>query len=359
VQKILVIIQRSNGDVFLSSPLINKLKETYPNSSIDILINDDTLAIAKTLKNVDNFILYSYNWRKEGKAYKKQKERELRDSIKNRYDLAINLTASDRSVLYAILAGKKSISAIESSGIKSWWKKIFLSKYYYFDVSKSIVLNNITPLKLLDIEIDNIQVDANYKDSAKDEVESLLQKDNINQFLIFHPSAQYEYKVYPKHLRDELLSELNTLNIPIIVTGGKTKIDEKISDELPNLDNVYNYIGKTSLDGYIALCDKSIGYIGMDTLNMHIASALNKRVFGIFGPTFLSMWSPWENRLQQNISTNAPIQSYGNITLFQADMECVACGKAGCDDKHGKSECMYNISPKEISNEVSKWLKSL
>ena len=54
-------------------------------------------------------------------------------SIFRNYDLSINLTASDRSVLYAVLASKKSISAIEKKNNKSWWKKIFLYKYYYFD----------------------------------------------------------------------------------------------------------------------------------------------------------------------------------------------------------------------------------
>ena len=48
-----------------------------------------------------------------------------------KYDLSINLTASDRSVMYALLAGKKSISAVEIEKKKSWWKKLLLNHYYY------------------------------------------------------------------------------------------------------------------------------------------------------------------------------------------------------------------------------------
>ena len=93
----------------------------------------------------------------------------------------------------------------------------------------------------------------------------------------------------------------------------------------------------------------------MDTLNMHIAAAQNKRVFAIFGPTILSMWSPWSNELQLSAKEDKPIQSYGNITIFQANMSCVACGQAGCDNSHGKSECLDNINPRVIFNEVEKW----
>jgi len=97
----------------------------------------------------------------------------------------------------------------------------------------------------------------------------------------------------------------------------------------------------------------------MDTLNMHIAAAQNKRVFAIFGPTILTMWSPWSNELQLSAKEDKPIQSYGNITIFQANMPCVACGQAGCDNSHVKSECLDNINPRVIFDEVEKWCKNV
>jgi heptosyltransferase-3 len=39
-------------------------------------------------------------------------------------------------------------------------------------------------------------------------------------------------------------------------------------------------------------------------------------------------------------------------------MPCVACGKAGCDDRHGKSECLDNIDPKVIFNEIKDWYQN-
>jgi heptosyltransferase-3 len=36
-------------------------------------------------------------------------------------------------------------------------------------------------------------------------------------------------------------------------------------------------------------------------------------------------------------------------------MTCVACGKAGCDDNHGNSDCLDNISPSTIFNEIKDW----
>lgn len=353
IRKILIIIQRSNGDVFLSSPLINKLYEYYDKPNIDLLVNDDTLAIAKTLSHINNIHLFSYKKKKENRL---GQEKDLIKSIYRKYDLSINLTASDRSVLYAIFASKNSISAVEKDGKKSWWKNIFLTYSYPFDTTKHIVKNNTTALELLNIDNKNILVTSNYSDSAKKSILEKLKEKEIKEFIIFHPSAQYDYKVYPKELREKLLEKLNSLNIPIIITGANTDIDLRIKSELEQLKNVYDFIGKTNLEEYFALSDLALAYIGMDTLNMHIAASQNKRIFAIFGPTVLDTWSPWCNELQTNTSKNSIKQTYGNITIFQANMPCVACGLAGCDDRHGKSECLEKIDPNMIFEEVKDWL---
>ncbi len=353
MHKILIIIQRSNGDVFLSSPLINALKNKYKNVQIDMLVNEDTLGIAKMLDHVQTIHTFSYKRKKEQGFVQEQ---DIIKAIYKKYDMSINLTASDRSVIYALLASKYAISAVEPEEKKSWWKRLFLKHSYRFDSQDSIVRNNIKSLALLGIECSRVDVHISCTEKAKKSITEKLKIYNIKQYLIFHPSAQYRYKIYPTQLRHTLLECLNTLNIPIIITGAKTPIDMEIKAQLPSLENLYDFIGKTTLDEYVALSEGCMAYIGMDTLNMHIAAAQDKRIFAIFGPTLLSIWSPWSNLLQKNTNTNMPMQTYGNITLFQAQMSCVACGKAGCDDAHGKSDCLYQIAPQIVCNEVKVWL---
>ena len=91
---------------------------------------------------------------------------------------------------------------------------------------------------------------------------------------------------------------------------------------------------------------------------MHIAAAQNKRIFAIFGPTNLKMWSPWSNEIRKSADFDMPIQTYSNVTIFQADMKCVACGKAGCNDS-GVSECLNYISPSIVFKEVANWYKNV
>ena len=355
-KKIIIIIQRSNGDVFLSSSLIKALYEFYESPKIDLLINDDTFPIAKLIPYINNIHTFSYE---EKKKHRWKQEKKIIIDIFRKYDLSINLTASDRSVLYAKIAGKKTISAVETNNKKSWWKKLLVTKYYYFDNNRHILLNNLQSLKLLKIKHKNVFQPIEISTKIIFKMRKKLTNMGIKDFIIFHPSAQYDYKIYPQFLRNKLLESLCTLNIPIVVTGGNSHLDLEINSTILNNNNIYSLIGETTLEEFFALSELSSAYIGMDTMNMHIAASQNKRIFAIFGPTILKMWSPWSNALQKSATIDMPIQTYDNITIFQDSLPCVACGNAGCDDKHGRSECLYNIDHKIIFREIKKWHQNL
>lgn len=355
VSLILVIVQRSNGDVFLSSPLIEGLYRAYGGPRIDLLVNSDTLAIARTLPHIGEIHTFSYG--DGGKARLSVAIRLIR-KIARRYDLSVNLTSSDRSVIFALVAAPKAISAVEPDRKKSWWKRRFLSSYYEFDSGRHIIENNTSALDLLGIGTGKPVVSSCYSQGAAESVGRMLAERNISDFVIFHPGAQYDYKVYPEGLRNMLLEKLARIGMPLVVTGSKSALDLGIKSSLPKHANVHDFIGLTSMDELIALSDRSLAYIGADTLNMHIAASQDKRIFAIYGPTMLSMWSPWCTALRTGTRTNRPLQTYGNVTVFQADMPCVACGRSGCDDHHGISECLHRIDPDTIYQEVEHWLRT-
>ena len=109
ISNILIIIQRSNGDVLLSSSLIEHLHNSLNPKAIDLLVNDDTISIAKTLPNIRYIHTFSYSQKKNNRW---KQEKNIINKIYRKYDLSINLTASDRSILYALIESKNSISAV-------------------------------------------------------------------------------------------------------------------------------------------------------------------------------------------------------------------------------------------------------
>lgn len=353
---ILIIIRRSNGDVLLASPLLQHLAAHYPGASIELLVNDDTLGIAKALQPVQRIHVYSYQWKKLPLGQRLRQQIALIRQLWQRYDLAISLTTTDSSVLYARLFGRQAISAVDAEPRKSGWKKQLLTGYYTLDPHQHVVLNNLQALRPLGIPLSTVECQVHYTPQAKAAMLEKLRAHGIERFIIFHPSAQYGYKIYPENLRHQLLAHLHRLGLAIVVTGASTALDHHIKAALPTLARVYDFIGATSLDEYIALSDLALAYVGGDTLNMHIAAAQNKRIFAIFGPTLLPLWSPWSNALQRAATVSQAAQTYGNITVFQATLPCVPCGQAGCNNQHGDSECLTQIDPGRIAAAVRDWL---
>jgi heptosyltransferase III len=319
---------------------------------IDLLVNDDTFQLAMLLPNIN--LIHQFSYLKKQQHWFKQ-EINLFKSLYKKYDLSISLTASDRSVIYALLAGRSSISVVEKDNQKSWWKKKFLTRYYYYSSDQNILVQNLTPLRILNIDFKYLLNPIYPKEKDITNTKEKLKNMGIIDFVIFHPSAQYEYKVLPRKLRNEIIISLSKLGVKIIVTGGKNEIDIMIKNETPLLNNVINLIGKTSLGEYIALSELSLGYIGMDTLNMHIAAAQNKRIFALFGPTKIAMWAPWSNQIQQSTSINANVQTYGNITIFQSTIPCKVCGEVGCGSVHGSDDFKFKINSEILINKVSNW----
>ena len=353
--KILVIIQRSNGDVYFSNTLVQTLSKNYKNSEIDILVNNDTIQIAKLIKNVRNILSFSY---KEKNKNQFRQEMSIAKKIFRQYDIGINLTTSDRGAIYSLISAKKSISAVEDDLKKNWWKKIFLTEIYMYDQNTHILVNNLKPARILNLHYTKNVAPIKPTQAIITRIKKLLGK-TVEKFIIFHPSAQYNYKVYTEKNRLLLLNLLSNLDISIIITGGSSAIDMEISKTIPSHENIINLIGKTTIEEYNALSYLSRGYIGMDTLNMHIAASHNKKIFAIFGPTNTNMWAPWSNEKGECDYPPKEVKEYGNITLFQAKLDCVPCGNMGCDNNFGKSLCLDLIQPNKIYNEIEKFVNSL
>ena len=126
IKKILLVVQRSNGDVFLSASLLTYIHNHFNSPQIDLLVNDDTYSIASLLPFINKIYTFSYKKKSNGRWFQ---EKEIFKQLFRKYDLSINLTSSDRSVIYALIAGKKTISVVAKDIKKSWWKKLFLTHY--------------------------------------------------------------------------------------------------------------------------------------------------------------------------------------------------------------------------------------
>ena len=91
-----------------------------------------------------------------------------------------------------------------------------------------------------------------------------------------------------------------------------------------------------TLRDYFSLLDLCAVVVTGDTLGLHAALGLDKRVVALFGPT-----SPWE------------VDLYGRGTRIAPDIDCISCYRTACDKS---PSCMERIETDAVLGAVKRHL---
>ena len=144
---------------------------------------------------------------------------------------------------------------------------------------------------------------------------------NPNQKLIgIAPFAQYESKVYPLDLMQEVISKLAVnQDQTILLFGGGKKETELLDAFAKPFDNVINVAGKIKFTQELQLISNLDVMLSMDSGNAHIAAMLGVKVITLWGAThpyagFSPFNQPIENALvaDRNLFPKLPTSVYGN-----------------------------------------------
>jgi ADP-heptose:LPS heptosyltransferase len=165
-----------------------------------------------------------------------------------------------------------------------------------------------------------------------------LSKFNVIIGLNTGASKRWQLKQWRLEGFKELISMLQkNKDMGILLFGGEDEVD-RIKEIKKLFPNVIDSGSSNSLREFFALMEIPDIVITGDTLALHTATALRKKVICLFGPT-----------------SSAEIEDYGIITKISPEMECLVCYKPECDFN---PNCMDLISAeiiyKAIMEEVNK-----
>lgn len=116
--KILLIKLRHHGDMILTTPVINNLRQHYPAAEIDVLLYKETAPILAHHPAIAHIHVIDREWKKQGLLHQLEHEYALAQTLRARhYDLVINLADQWRSAIVALLSGL--VSTIPSGALFS------------------------------------------------------------------------------------------------------------------------------------------------------------------------------------------------------------------------------------------------
>ena len=330
--RILIIHTAFIGDIVLSTPLIKKIKDTYPDSDITYVTTPSGEAILKNNPHLNNIIVYDKRGEHKGISGVWQLGKRLR------YE-NFNMVITPHRYLRSSILSWLSRSPIRKGYDLASGSCLFTEKIKYDRTKHEVekLLSFVAPENKKRYEI---ELYPGEKEKMKGDnlwKENLLEDKKV---VVLAPGSKWFTKQWPVEYFNKLAKSLKKLsNVRLIVVGGKDEINLPIEKE-----NIIDMRGKTSLLELADILSRADVVVTNDSSPIHIASAFKKpKIFALFGPTIEKFgFFPWSL----------------NSKVFQVDgLKCRPCGIHGgkfCPEKHFK--CMRDILPEEVFNEIKKYL---
>lgn|SRR5574341_53046 len=335
-EKILIVRTDRIGDVVLSTPVAEVLKQRFPQGKIDFLVAPYTTPILKNNSFIDEIILDD---NKSVKGFFK-----LRETLKQRkYNLAVVLHPTLR---LAYLLKTARIPIRIGTGYRGY-SFLFNQKIYQHrkTVEKHELEYNLDMLRPLEIESPKIVPKIYLSEEEKRTAEDFLRKSGVAEedvLVVVHPGSGGNCLNWAPERFGELAEKLiDSYSVKVIVTGQPEEeiLAEKMKGRMKS--SFINLIGKTDLRLLSTIIQKSDLVISNSTGPMHIAAALGVPTLAIFCPLFTASpkrWGPYGE---------------GHTVITPPVPTCRNCSPQKCE----RGNCMDLISVEEVSEKVSEVLK--
>ena len=289
--KILIIHTAFIGDIVLSTPLIQKLKDLYPKSKIDYLTLPTNQSVLYNNPNLNEIILYDKKGKDKGiKGFLKV----LKILKQKKYDYAVIPHRFIKSILLAKLAKIPDIVGFDVATGSS-----LLDKKVHYDMKKHEVerLLNLVGYEGKKIPVRIYPAKENFVKIEKMLTISGYTGKKEQKLILVAPGSQRPEKMWPIEKYREIIERLKkNKNYFIGITGSKSEKELPLNFEKDK--NVIDFRGEISLVEFGALISKADVVVGNDSSPIHIASGFEKPfVIGIFGPGKRSLgFFPWTEK---------------------------------------------------------------
>ncbi|MCX7877368.1 MAG: glycosyltransferase family 9 protein [Ignavibacteria bacterium] len=325
ISRILVIQTAYLGDVVLSLPMIQTIKNHLTEAEIDYLCIPATSGVLKNNPNIRDVIIYD---KKDSDQI--DKFIEVLSQIRERnYDVVISPHRSARSALLSYYSEARIRIGFDRNSLSF----LYTDKVNYKVNQHEIVRNNNLAELLLGkyAGISNIQSHQKAEifpsDTDRDYVQGILQHKN---FIVLAPCSKWFTKQLTPEKSAELISKLQQEGFNVVLIGSED--DVSYSGELEKItDNRFlNLSGKLSpLQAYYTI-SISEALITVDSASQHLGAAAGVPIILIYGSTDRSFGF-------------YPLT--GEYRICEVQLECRPCtdhGRMSCPEKHFR--CVNEIS---------------
>ncbi len=336
-RRALVVNLGHYGDVLLASPVLSVLKAHAPHLEIDALVYDETAPMLEGHSALA--MLHTVHRGRRGSSSRLAAEWRLFRALRGRrYDLLVHLSRHIRGAWLARLLGARYSAGMARPQHGRFWRKSFTHLYPVVSGNRRHqVETKLDALRRIGVQpaLDERGVQFAAGAAAEQAAAALAPP---RPFIVIHPASRWRFKCWPVARNAELIDRLSAEGHDLVVTGAPDDTDMVDAILSRTRAPVLNLAGKLSIKELGALIARARLFVGVDSMPMHLASAVGVPTVALFGPSSEAEWGPWA--VPRRIVTSSH--------------SCRPCGYDGCGG--GKvSECI-TVLPVELVHAAAREL---
>jgi predicted lipopolysaccharide heptosyltransferase III len=354
--RVLLIRLRLIGDVVLSTPVIRALRRTFPDATLDYLVERDAAPVVAGNPDLDRVIVVE----------RRRRLRRVADDLKlawqlrrDRYDVVIDMHGGPRSSWLTLATGARQRIGYDMPG-RQWMYTRTIPRARELRPRHS-VLNQWDLLEGIegwthqaaDPERDGVAMPCDAE--ADRRIAARLHAAGVaagHQLIVIHVSASNPFRRWPEAAFSHLVASLisHSAGRRVILSSGPS--DRLAADRIlaaarallpaPAQSRVIDF-GEFDLAELRALIDRSRLFIGGDTGPLHVAATTATPVVAIYGPTLPERSTPWR-------SPAIRIES-----MQIAGLPCRPCDQRVCAP--GDYRCLTAIRPADVVEAAERMLR--
>lgn len=337
LSRVLVVILGHHGDVLLTSPMFQVLKNHAPHIEIDALVYAETAPMLTLHPAISNVFPIDRSWKLERPWTRLRREVSLFSTLRDRrYDLIVHLSSNPRGPwLKRLLRIRYGIAPKIHGRSRAAWNSF--THFFPLADRRHMVERNLDALRRVGVSpaSEERRLVLEPGATAIESVQTLMRDHGLMQkgFVQFHGGSRWMFKTWPNDKIAALLDHLVNDGNVIALTGAPDRQEMEMIKQIMSLTNaaVINLAGRLTLKELAALSAQAALFVGVDSAPMHIAAAVGTPIVALFGPSSEITWGPWmvEHRV---------------VTTSHA---CRPCGYDGCGG--GKlSECLTTLPVEQV-----------
>jgi lipopolysaccharide heptosyltransferase III len=288
---ILLIQLKRIGDLILTTPAIEAVRQKFADARITLVISDECESVAAAIAGVDRLSIMPRGF---------AGFRAVAAIAAGRFDYCVDFTRNDRSALLVLLSRARKRIVSFRIKVRSKFRTRFYNEFVPHRMRDMHTADyHLALLAPLGIASASGAIQLKLPETARATAEQLLDSRNIRRsFVVFHPGSARPEKFWDAQRWSEVINHAaEHHDVDLVLSGGPSPLEQThISDIKSKVHRqIVDLSGKTDLLTLAALIAKARLLITVDSAPMHLAAGTRTPQVILFGPTNPFHWRPRES----------------------------------------------------------------